>query len=470
MRFIGNKIILSIFEKSIFLWIGGGLLLVGMGALVFWRHSPYQAIESQVKKSLLAKGIELNDLTIEKITTNKAQIANISMGGNPPLTIDNLTVGYLLPEVVLGKIQTFDAKHVSITLYSDQGQWNIGGFKMPSLTSSIPKESFSMSQLFHSATLQQLIPKAITAQESKFHVKSEGIMVEAPFDLFYTLEPEGNLSIASKHATLKTKSTTIKVNEINVLAKLDEEKEQWRAAVTIPNLSIPALPEEYAPLAVAASVAVSPANLHADIMVRSQQDKVQADITLSAPLTKFSQGNLFLRKAKIPWGGGVISVASVSIPVLWDKPIALPVHLQNIELSALLSKISGGKIEGTGRVSGILPILYYQDGHIELQKGEAQAKEHGIISVPPNLLPGDNAQLALARTVLENFHYTSLKIIVSSDASRPAVMLALEGSNPEALEGKSVHLNVTLAGDIMPLIEQSIIPFNHLKQLLKETP
>ena len=78
----------------------------------------------------------------------------------------------------------------------------------------------------------------------------------------------------------------------------------------------------------------------------------------------------------------------------------------------------------------------------------------------------------MARELLQNFHYTKLKIALSSKddkdkKNKTVLSLALEGNNPTALNGRKVNLNINITGDVLPLLQQSILPFNDLKQLMK---
>jgi hypothetical protein len=89
--------------------------------------------------------------------------------------------------------------------------------------------------------------------------------------------------------------------------------------------------------------------------------------------------------------------------------------------------------------------------------------------VAPELIPGAGHQeLETVRKALENFDYQSLDIqIMSGSDGTAGISLKLSGHNPEAFEGREVKLNINFTGDILPLIEQSVLPFNDLGQLLR---
>ena len=62
--------------------------------------------------------------------------------------------------------------------------------------------------------------------------------------------------------------------------------------------------------------------------------------------------------------------------------------------------------------------------------------------------------------------------VKDSQEDKSKITLTLEGNNPEAFEGRPIKLNVNIGGDVLPLIQQSILPLNDVKQLLdlQDTP
>jgi hypothetical protein len=148
------------------------------------------------------------------------------------------------------------------------------------------------------------------------------------------------------------------------------------------------------------------------------------------------------------------------------EPISFSVNFLNLDLKDILDTASKGKIKGKGKISGSFPIVYNSDGSFIVKGGQAQEEGGGIISVSPEILSGDSKELTFARTAMENFHYTKIKISVSYKDNKEYINLKIEGKNPEAKEGRAVKLNVSLTGDIFSIIQQSLIPLNDVKKLL----
>ena len=216
-----------------------------------------------------------------------------------------------------------------------------------------------------------------------------------------------------------------------------------------------------------ADYTVNSKHLVAQLHAVSRDKTYRSDITLNMPIKHPLTGKLLVKHLEFPWGGGHIAVDALNLPLAMNKPIAVNIQLHEVQLATLLQEIGEDKVKAVGKISGMFPVTYHPNGRITLQEGVAEALEAGTLFVSPDLLPGDNDQLALARSTLENFHYTKLQIRVSSpDGKKSAIHLMLEGRNPNAADARTVKLNINLTGDILPLIQQSLLPFNDLKMLL----
>ena len=209
-------------------------------------------------------------------------------------------------------------------------------------------------------------------------------------------------------------------------------------------------------------------NFSADINLHSKDNTWKLLANLDIPTANPSEGIAKIKQLKFPYLGGEISTKNVKLPLSFAKAISADITLKNVDLNQLMAKISDGKISGTGNINGTIPLKYYPDGRIEFGDGELKSAEAGVIAVAPELLAGDNEQMQITRTALENFHYTILKIGVSSDNGKLTLNLNLQGNNPQAFSGQKIKLNINLNGDVLPLIQQSILPINDIKQLLKE--
>ena len=167
-------------------------------------------------------------------------------------------------------------------------------------------------------------------------------------------------------------------------------------------------------------------------------------------------------------------IIDYSLPELWEHwrrggDIHLTLHMQDASLSGLLQGATGGRATATGLVSGNVPLTLTGEGTLVVGQGHLTAYQGGVITLSPDAIPGDNAQVALVRDIMKSFHYSTLLVSVGSDKDKKlSILLSLGGNNPDVYNGQEVKLNVQLSGDLLDLLQQSILPLADPKQLLKD--
>lgn len=306
--------------------------------------------------------------------------------------------------------------------------------------------------------------KKLTAIGNDQELIADGLDVTATLN--EAMQPTMHAVVRSMNARAGKYHITSGKADVN--AAPSNKKKQWDGKLSIQNVVVTGLDTPIPVMQLTADFTLKPDSIKVTIRASDKGKAHQARIVVVLPLAAPDKGTLAIEQLHFPWGGGVISLKPLTIPLAFNTPLPLAIQLEKVQLSQLLATLGEGKISGTGNISGLLPITYHQDGTVTLQAGKADALEAGTISVSPYLLPGDNQELAVARTALENFHYTKLGISISSDKEeKSTIHLTLEGNNPDAFDGRQVNLNVNLTGDVLPLIQQSVLPINNLKELLK---
>ena len=443
-------------------------LLIAGAAVLFWRHLPYQNVAArQIRHALDGYGLKVNSLAVKQLDGNRAVIDNIRLGDNPALKIGHIAAEYRLQSLRSGKIDTITADHLEAEIYRHAGKWQVGGledFKMP----EAPQKNAEPFFLFDIEKLRHRLPDRVILKESQFVLRMDKDVATVPFGFDLILEPAPAFTLKTQKFNVASKPYAANLSTAQLSGKLNAASREWTGKFSIPSVGINGLSRPIPPLSLKSEYRLSSAKLRAQLHIASADKSHRVEITVSLPLAKPMQGNLLVAYLGFPWGGGQVFVENMHLPLSMKQPISANIQLREVQLSSLLQDTGGGKIRASGRISGNLPVTYHPDGTVTLQEGGAEALEAGTLIVSPDLLPGENAQLAVARTMLQNFHYTKLKITISSpDGKTSAIHLALEGQNPEAAEKRPVKLNVNLTGDILPLIQQSLIPFNDLKQLLQ---
>lgn len=169
------------------------------------------------------------------------------------------------------------------------------------------------------------------------------------------------------------------------------------------------------------------------------------------------------------WKGARVSTSKVDIALGVKKPVHIPLAIQNLDMNTLLSMISPDKAKGTGTVSGNVELVLLPDGGFSLGKGMFGTHQEGVIQLAPDALPGDSPQVDMTRRALSNFHYKDLSITLSPDKDgKVSIVLKLEGNNPQEFDGRPVKLNVNLTGDVLELLQQTILPIGDPRKLIKE--
>ncbi|MDX2074525.1 MAG: YdbH domain-containing protein [Alphaproteobacteria bacterium] len=176
-----------------------------------------------------------------------------------------------------------------------------------------------------------------------------------------------------------------------------------------------------------------------------------------------------LHNIRLPWEGAVVSAKEVAFSFGEPKPIHIPLRIEKLPLTTLLAMISSDKASGTGTVSGNTELIIFPDGNFSLGNGTFTAGKDGLIQLSPEVLPGDAPQMEIARQALANFHYKDLRLTLSPDKrGKVSIRLNLEGNNPDALGGRPVKLNINLSGDVLELLQQTIMPMADPTRLIEK--
>ena len=179
--------------------------------------------------------------------------------------------------------------------------------------------------------------------------------------------------------------------------------------------------------------------------------------------------NLKLLYATIPWKSGTLTVKNVLIPLEGNQPVKLVLQVRKVSIGALMQVLTGERVSATGSVSGDLPLVIGRDGTVSFGKGKLKANAPGTITMPVDAIPGDNAQIALTRDILKNFHYKTLSISISSGADGEVpILVALEGNNPDMYNGRPIKINVRLSGDVLDFVRQNVMFLTDPKLMLKQ--
>lgn len=242
----------------------------------------------------------------------------------------------------------------------------------------------------------------------------------------------------------------------------------WRGEWSVASVEMAGLPLELPALAGSGAFAVEDGGVEAEGTFASADRNVRAEFEVDYDTGKPEQSALTVKEAHLPWNEGALSTRNAVIPLSEGRQAAATVEAQAVSLGLLLHRLTDGRAQATGTVSGRVPLRIGGDGTFTVSGGRLTADAPGTISLQPGALPGGGDQIRIVTDVLADFHYRALAMTIDSDKDgKLSLLLSVEGSNPAVYEGRAVKLNVHLTGDVLSLLQQSIMPLNDPGQFLE---
>ncbi|MCD6073835.1 MAG: dicarboxylate transport [Rhodospirillales bacterium] len=187
----------------------------------------------------------------------------------------------------------------------------------------------------------------------------------------------------------------------------------------------------------------------------------------------YAPARIDLARAKMDFAGGTLSLADIDFEP--TKPLDAVLKVDHVDLQALLALIDVQGLNGSGSISGTIPIHLDNTG-VSIERGALAATGSGLLSYLGDALPRDIPNLddragdvvALARDALADFHYTSLKFELDRDASGEGHLTArIEGANPRVLDNHPFILNIGLEANFDTLAEILLDGYATAGQLLR---
>lgn len=453
-------------NRPLYWGLGAFALLAGLAALaaLFWNYLPYQeAAARKIRDALEQYGVQVTSLSVKRLTASEAALADIAFGNEHPLRAAEVTARYDLESLRNGRVQALAASGVELEAYQQAGAWRVGGLEPLMQGGAAPRLPVETAAL-------AALPEQVTVESARLRISGEGMEASASMALKFSTIPHPELNLSSEGVSGGAGAYAFTTGKTRIEAALVPEKQAWQGELAVENIVFSGLPQAMPPLSAKGTFAALADTFTGRAHVRDAAGAVAAELALSLPYAAPKSGLLTLADIRFPWGGGTVSAAQVKLPLSGGKAITVPVAVEKVELGQLLELLSGGKVKGNGVISGTLPVTWHPDGTLTLEQGRAQALGGGRISVAPEALPDSGRQeMDMVRAALQNFHYTSLDIRVSSDKDeRSAIRLAVEGNSPDAFNGRPIKLTVNLTGEVVPLIRDTLLPMANTKQLLKQ--
>ncbi len=159
------------------------------------------------------------------------------------------------------------------------------------------------------------------------------------------------------------------------------------------------------------------------------------------------------------------SIASEPASLAWPPQSgAVTLLVEQVDLARLLAMLDFPGLEGSGRISGRLP-LSWESGKAQVRDGELHSTEGGVLRYRPATPVADNIGLQ----ALRDFRYSRLQAGVNYQADgQYRIALELDGHNPELYSGHPIDFKLNINGSLPGLLQGALLSGDFNTYLLKQ--
>jgi hypothetical protein len=437
-------------RRIVWLVVGLAVLLVAAFFALPWKGWVQQKLVTTIE----AKGISPVTLTIDSLRSDGVRITNLSLG-EPPLKLDAVTIGYDLKALRGGRIDTVTVNGLKLAASKDEkGAWQIDG--IASLLQPSGENAAQQTLPLTRAALAALPLHRVQLAQSRLGITLKGMYADIPLDV--ALDIIGaTLHAQSEKIAVAMGQDTLNIGALTLDAALDETAGEWRGTWAIKDLSLATERITLPVLQGKGELSLDAKDARLSGGFKSADGSHRAQFALNVPMGGEKPAFLTISEARMPWGEGFVGLKDAAIPLGGSKSVTLDLNVERVSMVSLLRALTDDKTTATGEVSGTVPLTIAANGAIKIGKGNLRAIAPGVISLSPDAIPGDNAQVALVREVMKNLQYSVLMLDVETGADNNlTVKLAVEGKNPDVENGRPIKLNVNLSGDLLNLLLQNM--------------
>lgn len=438
-------------------FLGGAAII-----LVPWKT----LIADYLAKELQANGLRNATLSVDSFGWSEARIKNLAFGdGEDPLTIPEVTAHYDLEELQQGKIQSLTIRGMKVTLSKKENGWAPEGWtaqKEDNTAPFIPPVTKGYKD--------GIPARSVSVEDGILTVKVPDGTLTLPLAGVWQRDAEPDFKF--NEALLVYEGKGVKLSGLfEAAAALNAEKKKWEGSWGLKNLNIrqEGANEDIPPAGLSGTLTADEQSLTVNGKISGENKAYKGTFLYTFPFAAPEKAALTLNDFSMPWQEGTLSTKNMSIPLSGNKPYTLELRVSKASIPKLMQQFTGEYVKGTGTISGSFPLKIAQDGTITIGKGTLTADEPGQLSMPPEAIPGEGAQMQLTRDILEQFDYKLLSLTTEQEEKKGLAMLVrLEGNNPKVENGRPVILNIRLTGDLLDFITSSAIVLTSPQTLLKQ--
>jgi len=200
---------------------------------------------------------------------------------------------------------------------------------------------------------------------------------------------------------------------------------------------------------------------------------VQGNARIVSGPEGYAPARIDLASGRMDFSGGTLSLADIAFEP--TKPLDAVLKVDGVDLEALLALIDVTGLNGSGSLSGAIPI-HLDDAGVSITGGKLVATGPGVLAYSGDALPSDipnvdgqaEDAISLVRRALADFHYSSLALELERATSGEGRLTAkVEGANPQVLDSHPFVLNIGLDANFDTLAEILLDGYATAGQLLR---
>lgn len=442
------------------LLIAGLILLflgIGVFALVPWNRG----LEWQIVSALEGRGFSDISLHVSGLGWRSIVLDDISFGGENAVRLENVKIDYSFTGLRSGRLESMTILSPRFIVRQQGAGWVVAGLE--NVQSAPSSEPFTISSLNH--IIQKIPFDRVMIEKGEVSVQADSWSLLLPLTMTFDRALH-KISYKAEGAQFTKGALTARAGDLTADVDFDEASQSWTGAWTIDQVNIEGAATGVPVMAGSGTLRAADNAVNVDGVLQSEDRSHRLQFGYALSFDPERPSVFTLVSGDMPWKEGRLTLKNVKIPLGQSRAINFSIQVEHVSIDELLGAMTGQRVTATGYVSGVIPLTINKKGELIFGEGQLSAIEPGMISLPPDIIPGDNEQIVLARNILADLNYTGLSIALNNDnQGNLGVTMNVEGHNPAVYDGRAVKLNVNLTGDVLDFIKQNAILFTRPQDL-----
>ena len=426
-------------------------------ALVPWK----QTLERQIIAVLESHGFTNVSLHVSGVGLHSIVLDDIAFSGENAIRLKNVKIDYTFSGLRARQLESLTILEPSILIRQQKSIWVIAGLEnIKSSPSSKPINITLLNEMLEKLPFNRLI-----IEKGSMSIQADSWKLSLPLNITFEKSLQ-KISYKGNAATFSKGNIEAKTGDIEANLNFENVSQTWKGDWHIDQIATAGTPTPVPALAGGGTLNAKENKFNISGALQSKDELYKLNFDYNHSFDKEIVSVLSITSAQMPWKQGNLRLTGLKIPVSQDRALSMNIQVDRVSVDELLGAMTGQKVNATGYVSGSLPVTIGTKGNITVGRGKLDATGPGTINMPPDAIPGDNKQVALARDILADLNYNVLSISTNSDDQGDmSVAMKVEGSNPAVYNGRDVKLNVNLTGDVLDFIQQNVMLFTKPQNL-----